>query len=113
MGWAGVEAGASTTLTQREREDMVKSKLEAVRMTARAPRSRGRGLTVTKQRVPSRLAKRRLGERLKNDTVSFNQGNLADKFRKEGYDELPLDELQDRLSKMSGPLAAIILKGRV
>jgi hypothetical protein len=38
---------------------------------------------------------------------------LADKFRKEGYDELALDELQDRLSKMSGPLAAIILKGRV
>jgi len=38
---------------------------------------------------------------------------LADKFRKEGYDELPLDELQDRLSKMSGPLASIILKGRV
>jgi len=92
---------------------MVKSKLEAVRMTTRAPRSRGRGLTITKQRVPSRLAKRRLGERLKNDTASFNQGNLADKFRKEGYDELQLDELQDRLSKMSGPLAAIILKGRV
>ena len=92
---------------------MAKSKLEAGRTTARAPRSRGRGLTVTKQRVPSRLAKRRLGERLKNDTVSFNQGNMAYKFRKEGYDELPLDELQDRLSKMSGPLAAIILKGRV
>ncbi len=46
--------------------------------------------------------KRRLGERLKNDTASFNQGNLADKLRKEGYDELPLDELQDRLSKMFG-----------
>jgi len=92
---------------------MAKSKSEAGQTSTRAPRSRGRGLTVTKQRVPSRLAKRRLGERLKNDTASFNQGNLADKFRKEGYDELPLDELQDRLSKMSGPLAAIILKGRV
>jgi hypothetical protein len=80
--------------------------------SARAPRSRGRGLTVTRQRVPSRLAKRRLGERLKSDTASFNQGNLADKLRKEGYEELPLDELQDRLSKMQGPLAAIILKGR-
>jgi len=45
-------------------------------------------------------------------TASFNQGNLADKFSKEGYDELPLDEIQDRLSKMPGPLAAIILKGR-
>jgi len=92
---------------------MAKSKSGTAHTSARAPRSRGRGLTVTQQRVPSRLAKRRLGERLKNDTVSFNQGNLADKFRKEGYEELPLDELQDRLSKMSGPLAAIILKGRV
>ena len=79
----------------------------------RAPRSRGRGLTTTQQRVPSRLAKRRLSERLKNDTVLFNKGNLADKLRKEGYEEVPLDELQDRLSKMPGPLAAVILKGRI
>lgn len=81
--------------------------------TSRAPRSRGRGLTVTQARVPSRLAKRRLGERLKNDTASFNHGNIADKLRKEGYEEVPLDELQDRLSKLPGPLAAVILKGRV
>lgn len=79
----------------------------------RAPRSRGRGLTATQQRVPSRLAKRRLGERLKSDTALFNKGNLADKLRKEGYEEVPLDELQDRLSKMPGPLAAVILKGRI
>lgn len=92
---------------------MAKSKLGAGQGASRAPRSRGRGLTVTRQRVPSRLAKRRLGDRLKNDTAAFNQGNLADKLRKEGYEELPLDELQDRLSKMPGPLAAIILKGRV
>jgi hypothetical protein len=72
---------------------MAKSKSEAGHTSTRAPRSRGRGLTVTKQRVPSRLAKRRLGERLKNDTASFNQGNLADKFRKEGYDELPLESV--------------------
>ena len=65
------------------------------------------------QRIPSRLAKRRLNERLKSDTALFNKGNLADKLRKEGYEEVPLDELQDRLSKMPGPLAAIILKGRV
>ena len=79
----------------------------------RAPRSRGRGLTVTQQRVPSRLAKRRLGERLREDTASFNKGNLVEKLRKEGYEETPLDELQDRLSKMPGPMAAVILKGRV
>jgi hypothetical protein len=70
-------------------------------------------LTATQQRGPSRLAKRRLNERLKSDTAAFNEGNLADKLRREGYEEVPLEELQDRLSKMPGPLAAVILKGRV
>ncbi len=79
---------------------------------SRAPRSRGRGLTKSGQKVSSRLAKRRLNERLKGDTASFNTGNLADTLRKEGYEEAPLDELQDRLSKLQGPLADIILKGR-
>jgi hypothetical protein len=79
---------------------------------SRAPRSRGRGLTKAGQKVSSRLAKRRLNERLKGETAAFNSGNLADTFRKEGYEEAPLDELQDRLSKLQGPLADIILKGR-
>jgi len=79
----------------------------------RAPRSRGRGLTKSGQKVSSRLAKRRLGDRLKEDTASFNQGNLADTLRKQGYEEVPLDELQDRLSKLQASLAAVILKGRV
>jgi hypothetical protein len=87
--------------------------MSRLKQGGRAPRSRGRGLTATQQRVPSRLAKRRLNERLKNDTAAFNSGNLADKLRREGYEEVPLDELQDRLSKMPGPLAAVILKGRV
>ncbi len=78
----------------------------------RAPRSRGRGLTKSGQKVSSRLAKRRLGDRLKEDTVSFNQGNLVDTLRKQGYEEVPLDELQDRLSKLQAPLAEVILKGR-
>jgi hypothetical protein len=80
---------------------------------SRSPRSRGRGLTKSGQKVSSRLAKRRLNDRLKEDTSSFNGGNLADTLRKEGYEEVPLDELQDRLSKLQGPLAEIILKGRV
>jgi hypothetical protein len=54
-----------------------------------------------------------LNDRLKIDTEAFNRGNLADTLRKEGYEEVPLDELQDRLSKLSGPLAEIILKGRI
>ena len=80
---------------------------------SRAPRSRGRGLTKAGQKVSSRLAKRRLNDRLKEDTASYNTGNLAETLRKEGYEEVPLDELQDRLSKLQGPLAAVILKGRV
>ena len=80
---------------------------------SRAPRSRGRGLTKAGQKVSSRLAKRRLNDRLKEDTASYNTGNLAETLRKEGYEEVPLDELQDRLSKLQGPLAEVILKGRV
>ncbi len=80
---------------------------------SKAPRSRGRGLTKAGQKVSSRLAKRRLNDRLKEDTSAYNNGNLGDTLRKEGYEELPLDELQDRLSKLQGPLAEIILKGRV
>jgi hypothetical protein len=86
----------------------------AGRSMGRAPRSRGRGLTKQSGgKVSSRLAKRRLNDRLRNDTAAFNRGNLADTLRKEGYEEVPLDELQDRLSKLQGPLAEIILKGRV
>lgn len=85
----------------------------AGKSTGRAPRSRGRGLTKSGEKVSSRLAKRRLNDRLKNDTAAFNQGNLADTLRKEGYEEVPLDELQDRLSKLQGPLAEVILKGRM
>jgi len=70
-------------------------------------------LTKTGQKVSSRLAKRRLNDRLKEDTDNVNKGNLVDTLRKEGYEELPLDELQDRLSKLPGPLAEIILKGRM
>lgn len=83
------------------------------KMIARAPRSRGRGLTKTGQKLSSRLAKRRLGDRLKADTALFNEGNLGETLRKQGYEELPLDELQDRLSKLQAPLAQVILKGRV
>lgn len=79
---------------------------------SRAPRSRGRGLTKKDQKVSSRLAKRRLSDRLRDDTASYNLGNLAETLRKQGYEELPLDELQDRLSKLQAPLAEVILKGR-
>ena len=88
-------------------------KKTAGKSTGRAPRSKGRGLTKSGQKVSSRLAKRRLTDRLKDDTATFQYCNLADTLRKEGYEELQLDELQDRLSKLQGPLAEIILKGRM
>lgn len=65
-----------------------------------------------RRRMPSRLIKRRLVERLKQDTAAMNSGPQNTPFRKLGYEELPLDELQDRLSKLQSPLAEVILKGR-
>ncbi|HZN44846.1 MAG TPA: hypothetical protein VFB56_05930 [Nitrospiraceae bacterium] len=63
--------------------------------------------------MPSRLMKRRLRERLAQDTQLVNQGTIVDIFRKQGYyEELALDELQDRLSKLQSPLAETLLKGR-
>ncbi|MGH7256902.1 MAG: hypothetical protein ACREIM_00875 [Nitrospiraceae bacterium] len=57
--------------------------------------------------------KRRLRERLAQDTQLVNQGAIVDIFRKQGYyEELALDELQDRLSKLQSPLAETLLKGR-
>ena len=77
----------------------------------RAPRSRGRGLTATQQRVPSRLAKRRLNERLKSDTAAFNEGNLADKLRREGYEEVPLRNSRTGSQKCPGHWLQSFSKG--
>src|SRR4029078_9133442 len=74
--------------------------MSRLKQGGRAPRSRGSGLTATQQRVPSRLAKRRLNERLKNDTAGFNTGNLADKMRRGGYGEGALDDVESSLARM-------------
>lgn len=67
----------------------------------------------TKRRMPSRIMKRRLRERLASDTQVVNGDRIVGIFRKQGYyEELPLDELQDRLSKLHSPLAESLLKGR-
>jgi hypothetical protein len=66
-----------------------------------------------RRKMPSRLMKRRLRERLAADTQLVNRGGIVAIFRKQGYyEELPLDELQDRLSKLQSPLAESLLKGR-
>jgi hypothetical protein len=75
--------------------------------------SDGTGSASTRRRMPSRLMKRRLRERLAQDTKLVNQGTIVDIFRKQGYyEELALDELQDRLSKLQSPLAETLMKGR-
>lgn len=66
-----------------------------------------------RRRMPSRIMKKRLRERLASDTQLVNGGGIVGIFRKQGYyEELPLDELQDRLSKLQSPLAESLLKGR-
>jgi hypothetical protein len=64
------------------------------------------------RRISSRLAKRQLVERLRRDTELYNNPGVATSLRRLGFEELPLDELQDRLSKVLSPLAETILKAR-
>ncbi len=64
------------------------------------------------RRTPSRLAKSRLVERLREDTKEIRTGSLSRMLRKQGYEEIPLDELQDRLSRLRTPLGELILAER-
>ena len=64
------------------------------------------------RRTPSRLAKARLAERIREDTKTLRAGSLTDTLRKQGYEEIPLQELQDRLSKLRTSLTETILSGR-
>jgi hypothetical protein len=66
------------------------------------------------RRLSSQAMKKRLRERLSADTQQVLTSDIVSIFRKQGYyEELPLDELQDRLSKLQSPLADSLLKGRV
>ena len=66
------------------------------------------------RRLSSQAMKKHLRERLTADTQQVLKSDLVSIFRKQGYyEELPLDELQDRLSKLQSPLADSLLKGRV
>lgn len=66
------------------------------------------------RRLSSQAMKKRLRERLATDTQQVLRSGIVGIFRKQGYyEELPLDELQDRLSKLQSPLAESLLKGRV
>jgi hypothetical protein len=84
-----------------------------MKKTVTAKSDGAEGNAGAKRRMPSRVMKRRLRERLASDTQLVNGDGIVGIFRKQGYyEELPLDELQDRLSKLHSPLAETLLKGR-
>jgi hypothetical protein len=62
--------------------------------------------------LPSRVAKRRAIERIQRDTTEVRNGSLLTTLRRQGYEELPLDEIQDRLSKLKNALAELIVSRR-
>ena len=65
------------------------------------------------RRTPSREGKKRAIERIQQDTKEMNDGVFLTSLRKQGYDELPLEEIQDRLSKLRTALAEFIVTRRI
>lgn len=67
---------------------------------------------VTRRDPPSRVAKKLLLERIRKDTAEVTGDNLLTALRKQGYQELPLEDVQDRLSKLRTSLAEFIISRR-
>ncbi len=66
----------------------------------------------SRRKTPSRVSKQRAVERLKRDTQAVNQASLLTTLRRQGYEELPIEEIQDRLSKLRTALAEFIVSRR-
>lgn len=66
----------------------------------------------SRRRTPSRISKQRAVERLKRDTEAVNRASLLTSLRRQGYEELPIEEIQDRLSKLRTALAEFIVSRR-
>lgn len=60
----------------------------------------------------SRQGKKRVLERIATETAEVNAGSFLTVLKKQGYEELPLDEIQDRLSKLRTALAEFIISRR-
>jgi len=60
----------------------------------------------------SRQGKKRVLERIQHDTGQIHAGSLLGTLRRQGYEELPLEEIQDRLSKLRTALAEFIVTRR-
>lgn len=81
---------------------------------ARGPEGQAR-VVAPKRRGPQtarRATKQRLVARIQRDTEEVRGGSLLPVLRKQGYDELPLEEIQDRLSKLRTALAEFIVTRR-
>lgn len=81
-------------------------------MPSKKAKSKRRSTPSRTRKTPSRVAKARLSERLKEDTKAVVSDTLTSTLGKQGYEEIPLQELQDRLSKLRSPLAELILARR-
>jgi len=79
---------------------------------ARAPRGASSAKHPRGSRTPSRLAKARVVERIHRETQEVNGGSLLTTLRRQGYEELPLEEIQDRLSKLRTALGEFIVSRR-
>ncbi len=69
-------------------------------------------ISATRRRGPSRVAKANLRGRITEDTAIMRGGNLLSLLKSQGYEEVPLEELQDRLSKLPDELGPVIVAGR-
>ncbi len=91
----------------RRRSTGRSAKNRAKRPPARASRRK------KARQTTSRAAKARALERIQLDTKEVKESSdLLRILRKQGYEELPLDELQDRLSKIRTALGEFIVSRR-
>lgn len=60
----------------------------------------------------SRQGKKRVLARIQLETSQINAGSFLTTLRRQGYEELPLEEIQDRLSKLRTALAEFIVSRR-
>lgn len=65
-----------------------------------------------KRQTPARVGKAQVLDRVMRDTSAIRQGSLLTLLRKQGYEELPLEDIQDRLSKLRTALAEFIVSRR-
>ena len=70
--------------------------------------TKGSGVKLSTRRV----AKNSVLQRIKQDTAVVRGSSLLPDLKRQGYEELPLDEIQERLSKLEHALSEFILAGR-